>query len=66
MESIHIKAKNFSNVFVESGTDDEGEQEIYLSVHIVGGHTSTRMTADQAVKLIEALQASLVKDERVV
>lgn len=66
MESIHIKAKNYSNIFVESGTDDEGKQEIYLSVHIVGGHVNTRMTADQAVKLIEALQASLVKDERVI
>lgn len=66
MESIHIKAKNYSNLFVESGTDDDGTQEIYLSVHVIGGHISTRMTTEQTVKLIEALQASLVKDERVI
>lgn len=66
MVSIHVKAKNWSNVFVEGGTDDDGKREIFLSVHIMGSHCSTHMTADQAVKLIEALQASLAQDEQVV
>jgi hypothetical protein len=66
MESIHVKAKNWSNIFVESVEDDDGKQEVFLSVHIVGSHCSTRMTREQAVNLVEALQAVLAQNEQVV
>jgi hypothetical protein len=66
MESIHVKAKNYSNIFVESDLDDDNRQEIYLSVHITGGHCATRMTREQAINLVEALQAALAHNEQVV
>lgn len=66
MESIHIKAKNWSNIFVDSDTDEDNKQEIRLSVHIMGGHCGTCMTKEQAINLIEALQAALAQDEQVI
>jgi hypothetical protein len=66
MESIHVKAKNYSNIFVESDLDDDKRQEIYLSIHITGGHCATRMTREQAINLVEALQAALAHNEQVV
>ena len=58
-DSIHIKAKNYSNIFVDSELDDDGKQEIRLSIHILGGSCSTRMTREQAVRLVEGLQEAL-------
>lgn len=66
MESIHIKAKNYSNIFVDTDKDDDGKLEVYLSVHILGGHIGTLMTREQAVNLIEALQTALAHNEQVV
>lgn len=66
MKSICCSAKNFSNVFVDSELDSEGNQEVYLSVHIIGGSISTRMTKEQAAKLAEALQTVLATDEQAV
>lgn len=56
MESIHIKAKDYSNVFVEGGRGDDDKQEIFLSVHIMGAHVSTRMSRESAQDLIKALE----------
>ena len=58
-DSIHVKAKNFSNIFVDSELDDDGKQEIYLAIHVIGGSCSTRMTREQAVRLVEGLQEAL-------
>lgn len=66
MESIHIKAKNFSNIFVDFDKDEDGKPEVYLAIHIVGASVSTRMTREQAVNLVEALQAALAQNEQVV
>jgi hypothetical protein len=63
MESIHVKAKNYSNIFVEGGMGDDGKREVFLSVHIMGSHCSTQMTKEQAVNLIEALQAALAHEQ---
>ena len=62
MESIHIKAKDYSNVFVEGGEGDDGKQEIFLSVHIIGGHLSTRLSRESAKDLIKALEAILASE----
>lgn len=59
MESIHIKAKNFSNIFVEADKDECDKDQIRLSVHIMGASCSTQMTKEQAQKLVEALQAAI-------
>lgn len=56
MESIHIKAKDYSNVFVDSDKSDDDKQEIRLSVHIIGAHVSTRMSRESAQDLIKALE----------
>lgn len=61
MESIHIKAKNYSNIFVDTDKDDDGKLEVYLGVHILGGHIGTRMTREQACNLVEALQVALAQ-----
>ena len=66
MESICVKAKNWSNIFVDSELDDDNKQEVYLSIHIVGGSCATRMTKEQAAKLVEALQTVLATDEQAV
>lgn len=62
MESIHIKAKDYSNVFVEGGKGDDDRQEIFLSVHIIGGHCSTRMSRESAKDLVKALEAILATE----
>lgn len=62
MESIHIKGKNFSNIFVEGAEDDDGKQEVFLSVHIIGSHCSTRMSRESAKDLIQALYSILATE----
>ena len=62
MESIHIKAKDYSNIFVEGDKGDDGKQEIYLSVHRIGGHCSTRLSRESAKEMIEALEAILASE----
>lgn len=62
MESIHIKAKDYSNIFVEGSKDDDGKQEIFLSVHIMSGHCSTRMSRESAKELVKALEAILATE----
>ena len=62
MESIHIKAKNFSNIFVEGAEGDDGKQEVFLSVHIIGSHCSTRMSRESAKEMIAALEAILASE----
>ena len=62
MESIHIKAKDYSNIFVEGDKGDDGKQEIYLSVHIIGGHLSTRLSRESAKEMIAALEAILASE----
>lgn len=65
-KEFHIRAKNYSNIFVDQSEDfDTGKPEIYMGVHIIGGSLSVRMTTEQAKELIEALQEA-VKDEQVV
>lgn len=66
METIIVKAKNSSNIFVDSDLDENNKQEIYLAIHITGGSLSTRMTREQGVRLVEALQAALAHNEQVV
>lgn len=62
MESIHIKAKEYSNIFVEGGKGDDDKQEIFLSVHIIGGHCSTSMSRESAKELVKALEAILATE----
>jgi hypothetical protein len=62
MESIHIKAKDHSNIFVEGDKGDDGKQEICLSVHRIGGHCSTRLSRESAKDLIKALEAILASE----
>lgn len=62
MESIHIKAKDYSNIFVEGDKGDDGKQEVYLSVHRIGGHISTRMSRESAKEMIKALEAILASE----
>jgi hypothetical protein len=65
-KEFHIKAKNYSNIFIELGEDfDSGKPEIYMGVHIVGASCSVRMTIEKATELMQALQ-ELLKDEQVV
>lgn len=62
MESIHIKAKDHSNIFVEGDKGEDGKQEIFLSVHIIGGHLSTRLSRESAKEMIAALEAILASE----
>jgi hypothetical protein len=62
MESIHIKAKDHSNIFVEGDKGDDGKQEIFFSVHRIGGHCSTRLSRESAKDLIKALEAILASE----
>jgi hypothetical protein len=64
MESIHVKAKNWSNIFVESVEDDDGKQEVFLSIHIIGGHCCTSMSREAAMDLIKALEAILATEAK--
>lgn len=59
MESIHIKAKNWSNVFVDTDTDENDKVEVRLSIHIIGASCSTRLSMKGAQELIEALQQAI-------
>ena len=49
-----------------SELDDDGKQEIYLAIHVIGGSCSTRMTREQAVRLVEGLQEALAHNAKVV
>ena len=62
MESIHIKAKAYSNIFVDSDKGDDDKQEIRLSVHVTGGYLSTRMSRESAKEMIAALEAILASE----
>lgn len=66
MESQHIKAKNYSNVFVDLDKDDNGNDEIYLALHIVGASCSVHINMEQAAKLRDALTMMLSQNEQVV
>jgi hypothetical protein len=64
MESIHIKAKDYSNIFVEGNMDDDDQQEVFLSIHIIGGHCCTSMSREAAMDLIKALEAILATEAK--
>jgi ATP-dependent Clp protease adapter protein ClpS len=59
MESIHIKAKNFTNIFVDADKDENDQDQIRLSVHIMGASCRGLMTKEQAKELVQALQAAI-------
>lgn len=63
-KEFHIKAKNYSNVFVDQSKDlDNDEFEIYLALHIPQASCSVRLTPSQAKSLMEALQAALEHEQ---
>lgn len=59
MESIHVKAKNFTNIFVEADKDENEKDVVRLSIHIIGGSARAVMSKHQAQQLIEALQSTI-------
>ena len=65
-KEFHIKAKKYSNVFVDQSKDlDNDEFEIYLALHIPQASCSVRLTPNQARSLMEALQEALAVEEKV-
>ena len=58
-KEFHIRAKNYSNVFVDVDKDDDEKPEVYLALHIPSASCSVRLTIEQATELMEALKEAV-------
>jgi hypothetical protein len=52
---FQIRGENYSHIFASENKDFDGEDEVRLSIHILGGNLSTTMNLESARELAEAL-----------